>query len=94
MVEPAAFTIACLSWGAVGAAALTIGCFAAHNLAVRRREPRVTHFDVSQLEDALDLPGVFECERWRRSGGSCCPAGTMARDCPGLKRARLVAARR
>lgn len=27
----------------------------------------------------------FECEEWRRSGGACCPDGTVSPDCPGLR---------
>lgn len=78
MPDPASFTWACLGWGAVLAGGLTVVCVVAHNLAVRRRLPRVTHFDLRHVDN-------FECERWLATGGDCCPAGTARMECPGLR---------
>lgn len=29
------------------------------------------------------LGTIFECERWTKTNGECCPAGTIVADCPG-----------
>lgn len=84
MLSPGAAILAALVAGAGLAALLIVVWLWLHVTLSRLRLPRVTHFDVANLELELGLTG-FDCERWRASGGDCCPAGTARLDCPGLR---------
>lgn len=83
MLEPQALVLIAMVAGAGTAALLIVALLWLHAMLARLREPQVTHFDVAMLEAELGVAG-FDCERWRASGGECCPAGTVAHDCPAL----------